>query len=282
MKTNNFFKAVALLFIIGLSFSCSTNSDDVATEIEDAEGVGFTATGAPSSYTTKAVVMDFTGTWCGYCPDADKAIKGINNPNVFSIGYHVKSDKMSNFDSEAVDEFYGKRGYPDVLINGNPDEWNYLGGTASYSIYDIFDWLLSKEASLGLGISTSVEDSKISLTVKVGYAADLEKIKLVIYLLEDGYVSSQNNYVDATQPDPILDYVHNNILRKSFTNPLGDVISANKIGAGGIYTKTILDLEMPSSVNNTNNLSIIAFVVDENYEVLNIQKVKLGQTQDFD
>jgi len=280
MNTNNFLKVIILL-CIGLSLSCTKGSEAEDTVIEEVEGDNFAATGAPTSYTTKLVVMDFTGSWCGYCPNADKAIKGINNPNVFSVGYHV-SDNMANPDSEAVDEFYGERGYPDVLINGDPNEWNYSGGTASYSIYDIFDWLLSKETSLGLGISTSVEDSKISLTVKVGYASAVEKIKLVIYLLEDGYVYRQANYVDDTKPDPITDYVHNNILRKSFTKPLGDAISSDNIAAGGIFTKTILDLDMPSTVNNTNNLSIVAFVVDEDFKVLNIQKVKLGETIDFD
>ena len=280
MNTNNFLKVIILL-CIGLSLSCTKGSEAEDTVIEEVEGDNFAATGAPTSYTTKLVVMDFTGSWCGYCPNADKAIKGINNPNVFSVGYHV-SDNMANPDSEAVDEFYGERGYPDVLINGDPNEWNYSGGTASYSIYDIFDWLLSKETSLGLGISTSVEDSKISLTVKVGYASAVEKIKLVIYLLEDGYVYRQANYVDDTKPDPITDYVHNNILRKSFTKPLGDAISSDNIAAGGIFTKTILDLDMPSTVNNTNNLSIVAFVVDEDFKVLNIQKVKLGETIDFE
>ena len=276
MNTNNFLKVIILL-CIGLSLSCTKDSEAEDTVIEEVEGDDFTATGAPTSYTTKLVVMDFTGSWCGYCPDADKAIKGINNPNVFSVGYHV-SDNMANPDSEAVDEFYGERGYPDVLINGDPREWNYSGN----SIYEIFDYLSNMDAPLGLGISTSVEDSKISITTKVGYASAVEKIKLVIYLLEDSYVYRQANYVDDTRPDPITDYVHNNILRKSFTKPLGDAISSDNIAAGGIFTKTILDLDMPSTVNNTNNLSIVALVVDEDFKVLNIQKVKLGKTIDID
>lgn len=278
-------KIITFLLLVGFSISCSKNSEEIVEEIEEVEGEAFVATGAPSSFTTKVTLMDFTGAWCGYCPKADKFIHEIANddPKVIPISYHV-SDDMANSDSETIDEFLGEKGYPDVLVNGI-EEWNYSGGTAEYSVFDIFPLYLNKKVPLGLGISTSVENSKISLTVKVGYSADPEKkIKLAIYLLEDGYVHEQVNYFgdENGQPDPWVDYVHDNILRKSFTKPLGDDIATNKIGVGGIFTKTILDVDMPSTVDNTNNLSVVALVLDENYKAINIQKVKLGSTKDFD
>ena len=111
-------------------------------------------------------------------------------------------------------------------------------------------------------------------------------MKVIIYLVEDGLVYNQVNYMnnDSSSPwyqtgNPIVGFEHNNVLRKAFTDIFGDAIPNGN--AGGEYTQTFT-LEMPSSVVNENELQIIAFVVDENDNAINAMRVDLGESQDYE
>ena len=78
-----------------------------------------------------------------------------------------------------------------------------------------------------------------------------------------------------------------------YTDKLGDVIPSNNTTAGGVYTRTITGLDLPSNVIDVTNLKLVAFVrntytktfVDyfnttwENsphYDIYNVQEVHLG------
>ena len=251
----------------------TSNEVNVSAFVEEA----FSASGAPNSYTKKILISDFTGTWCGACPIAGEAIHDAkaNNPNVIPVGYH-DNDNMTNADAIAVDNFFGINSYPTVLINGAEGQWSW----SSFPISELTPYL-NATAPLGLGITAAVEGSKIVASVKVGYASNPGSVKLAIYVLEDGFVSSQANFYVSGHGNPWTDYVHDDILRKSYTSPLGDDISAGNVGAGGVYTRTVIE-NFPSSVVDGNNVRIVAFVSDSNNNVLNVQTVDLGETKDFD
>ena len=252
-------------------------SNDVDVSVYEEES--FSASGAPNSYTTKILLSDFTGTWCGACPIAGEAIHSAKagNSNIIPVGYH-DNDIMENDDAVTVDNFFGINSYPTVLINGAAGQWSW----SNFPLTEL-DPYLNASAPLGLGISASKDNSKIRATVKVGYASNPGNVKIAIYVLEDGFVQSQANFYVTSHPDPWPDYVHNDILRKSFTHPLGDNISAGNVAAGGIYTKTIIE-DIPSTIADPNKIRIVAFVADSNNNILNIQSAGFGvfEIQDFD
>jgi len=227
------------------------------------------------TYTTKIMLSDFTGTWCGACPIAGEAIHNLNNPNVIPVAFH-NGDSMANSDSNAVDNAFNVTSYPTVLINGAAGQWSWSNFPTSE-----LDPYLNAEANLGLGINSTVNGSNLDITVKVGFGLVNSAYKLTVYLVEDGFVQSQANYYVAGHPDPWPDYVHDDILRKSYTNPMGDAIPAGDITIGGEYVRSFNSVAI-TNVNNVANARIVAFVSDTNNNVINIQTAALGVDQDYD
>ena len=110
--------------------------------------------------------------------------------------------------------YFRVTGYPSAYIN-REIKWNE--NTAQ------LDQAANKRAPLGISLQTTVTGNTISGTAKVKYDVNTSvSLKLVLYLLEDGKVYPQVNYNYFALPDPISNYVHNNILRKTITDLYGE------------------------------------------------------------
>jgi thiol-disulfide isomerase/thioredoxin len=231
-----------------------------------------------AGYEKKVLVEDYTGTWCGYCPrlaynleqaeDQSDDIYGVAVHNADAMTYEYESQMRARFDVN---------GFPTGKIN-RTTTWNESVGQLLNS--------RGVSPTLGLGLDSSLTGTSISVDVKVGYVSATTDMKVIIYLVEDGLVYNQVNYMnnDSSSPwyqtgNPIVGFEHNNVLRKAFTDIFGDAIPNGN--AGGEYTQTFT-LEMPSSVVNENELQIIAFVVDENDNAINAMRVDLGESQDYE
>ena len=96
-------------------------------------------------------------------------------------------------------------------------------------------------------------------------------------------IYDQRNYTDyfgAENNPTIHDFEHNHVLRTSMTNILGDPITEETL-----FVKTITksySLAIPSSVSNSENISFVAFVVDENNTVINCRSSEGNQNQTFE
>jgi len=229
------------------------------------------------TFTTKILLGDHTGTWCGACPTAGVKIHAAKaaNPNVIPVAFH-NGDSMANSDTQAVENYFNPAGFPTVNINGKAGEWSWSNFPSS----ELTPFLNATQAT-GLAINSTVSGNNLDITVKVGFADVTDtNLKLTVYLVEDGRVESQYNYYEAG-PNPIPDYVHDDILRKSYTAPMGDVIPAGSIVTDGDYVKTFTSVVIPGGVN-TDNLRLVAFVSDAGNNVLNIQTAGTGVDKDFD
>ena len=235
-----------------------------------------------AGYVQKVLVEDYTGTWCGWCPILSYALEQAEDQSddVYGVALHNNADNldpMVAFDYEEVlSDIYNVTGYPDGRINRT-------------AVWDqsIIQLLNSRgvNATLGLGLETSLSGTSINIDIKIGYVSASTNMKLVMYLLEDGKIFPQRNYsnTDSTSPwyqlgDPIPDFMHNNILRKVFTDVLGDVIPDGTVG--GEY-KQAFAVEMPLNVEDNTKLEVIAFVVDSEGKAINAMRVNLGESQDY-
>src|SRR5690606_13035845 len=154
-------------------------------------------------------------------------------------------------------------------------------------------------APLGLAIDSSLSGSSLSINVKVGFATDsVPNARLVVYLLEDGLSYNQVNYFTGQSatcdpnfdyvnlPNPIPNFPQEHVLLKSYTDIFGDLIPQNHISNGNIWSRDF-SVSLPDNVTNSENLSIVAFVLGNgdqvnNRPVLNVQRAKVGANQDFD
>ena len=108
---------------------------------------------------------------------------------------------------------------------------------------------------------------------------------MVVYLVEDGIIYDQTNYFDSddTSPfyqmgDPIPDFVHNDVLRKSLSQLFGDAISGTS--ELETYSRT-LSVEIDPEYN-IDNLRIVAMVVSEDNTARNAQTASIDEDKEYE
>ncbi|AUC83373.1 Omp28-related outer membrane protein [Lacinutrix sp. Bg11-31] len=236
---------------------------------------------AESTHTTKVMVEDYTGTWCGYCPRLATALDDTvaQNANVIPVAIHDDNEMLFPYANQ-MESTFGVNGFPTGKVN-RTITWNE--STSQPISY------LSNRQNMGLAINSSINGNTITAEVKVHYDLKVGSAnRIVIYLLENGLVYNQVNYYngDSSSPwyqagNPIVGFVHNHTAREVFTDVFGDVIPAADTDTGSTFTGNYT-LTVPGSVQNTNKLELVAFVVGPDNKVLNVQKADLGENKDFD
>ena len=266
------------------------------------EPVSFEVSKVPSTFTKKVLMEEFTGAWCGYCPDGAHRVENLINDNdgrVVAVSLHAGNptgDAMEIAHTNYLETTYQNTGFPSgmvdrVSVNGstslNRGYWEYVANDQ-----------LTKISSCGLAIISKVNGASAAVEVHAGFNSTLngDDYRLSVYLIEDGvtgtgYGYDQRNYynTEAESPfynlgDPIEGYEHNHTLRAVLSESLGDVISPSSLVSGGEHIETYtVDL----SSYNKNNLSIVAFVSNigstiTEHEIRNVQKCDIDGFQDWD
>jgi hypothetical protein len=272
-----------------ISFTITVNP---ANHSSYSDTSSFSDTGAPSTFTKKVLLEEFTGTWVPQSPPAASAIANAmsGNSNIFGVGYHASGDDpMEIPETSFWSSYYNVTGFPTVYVNGPDTRWNI-------SYMTQVNAELAEEATVGLAVNAAIVGGKLDLEVSVGFkSTPSEEIKLMIYLAEDN-VTTTTPQAGSSQG---ANYVHRDVLREVYTDQLGDVISSSNAVVGGVFTRTITGLDLPSNVDDVSNLKLIAFVrntytktfVDyfntthsnsPHYDIYNVQEVHVGETQAFD
>lgn len=234
-----------------------------------------------ATHTTKILIEDYTGTWCGYCPRLATALEKLveSNSNVVPVALH--DDNSFPFPGvKTLVSLFNVRGFPTGKVNRVID-WDET--STQVTPY------LNKKRNLGLAINSSIAGDNITVNVKVHYDVKSSgKNRLVVYVLENGLVASQANYFngDSSSPwyqkgNPITDFIHNHTARKSLTILKGDDIPEDENATGSTYAVSF-NSSLPSSIKDREKLELVAFVVDKNNAVINVQKAKVGEDKDFD
>ena len=257
----------------------------------------FEVSKVPSTFTKKVLIEEFTGAWCGYCPDGAHIVESIindNNGKVVGVSLH-SGDAMAVAHTNFLETTYQNTGYPSgmvdrVPVNGNTSlnrgYWEYVASDQ-----------LTKTAVCGLAIKSEVNGASATVEVHAGFNTTLSgEFRLTVYLIEDGvtgtgYGYDQRNYynTEAESPfydlgDPIVGYEHNHTLRAVLSESLGDAIMVSEMVSGGEHIETYT---VDISSYNKNNLSIVAFVTYigtsiTEHEILNVQKCGIDGFQDWD
>jgi thiol-disulfide isomerase/thioredoxin len=234
-----------------------------------------------SPFSQKILIEDFTGTWCGHCPRVGLPLEAYvsSHPNAFVIANHGPSNDPYIFSQHALlANYFQVTGYPSAYLNR---EIKWTENTTQ------LDQAFNKRAPLGIAFQTTVTGNTISGTAKVKYDVNTSVgLKLVLYLLEDGKVYPQVNYNYFSLPDPISNYVHNNILRKTITDLYGDILPIANQVKGNIQD---VNFTIDASGYDISKCKIVGFVVQginnqgrKENTVLNVQAVAAGQTKNFD
>ena len=256
-------KTKLILILSFLFLSCS--SEDTEVQLEAV---------VDGNYKTNVLIEDYTGAWCGYCPRMSKGIADLwssTNKRISPVAIHNESPGRSDpfafgKEEEMRTKIYGIAfpGWPNAVLNRNVQ--TRRGSINSSVITD----LIAVDSNVGLALDSSLKDRTLSLTVKVGFGADLSDLKLVVYLTENGLKANQRTYGDLGYGEGtngyLVDFVHDNTLRASISELFGDAIDTSKSKNGEVYEKSY-SYEIPEAYSLQSN--IVAFVVNKDDIALN-------------
>ncbi|MBP6456730.1 MAG: Omp28-related outer membrane protein [Chitinophagaceae bacterium] len=283
--------AAAGLILFGLN-SCTKNKSNSTggnpfsngtTVIVDPTPTGIPVGTVPGAFTKKAVLEEFTGEWCGWCPEGaaimDAAIAA--NPNtVIGVGVHDGDPMELPAFNSYIKGLTGVTGFP----NGSVQR---AKATGRGSWMGQITTALGQTANCGLAMVTKSTGNSLDVDVYIGYnAAITSSTNLTVYLTEDDVPQSspgaQGNYSSTVVVDPNT-WTHGHVLRAVLTANPGDVVTLNSTDK---YTKVSfkgIDLSQ-YTFSNIANVHVVAFVNDNtgNRDILNAQQATLNEIKKWD
>ena len=245
-----------------------------------------------------AVLEDFTGVRCGYCPDGHTVAAALVSANpgkvvvmcVHTGSYADPATGWANFTTSfgaAIAAQTALTGYPAGTMNRHV--FSGLGQTAGGSAMSRGNWtsaanqIMAEDAPVNIGAKATFNASTRVLTVKVDvYYTGSETVanNLNVAFLQNGLICKQS----GGTPDPNA-YAENNVLRHLITGQWGEVIPAASTVKGSKYTKTYT-YTVPADYNGAtippgggavviSNCDVAVYIARGNNEILNGIKVKV-------
>jgi len=198
------------------------------------------------------VIEEFTGAWCGYCPDGAAKLNEIltANPSMYGVAIH-NEDAMAFTDGNTVDDTYSE-GYPTGMV----DRFDFA--EEAYIAFNRGNWATRATQRAAMVTPVKVDITKTYNATTRALTADVTatfygnltgEFRLNCFIIEDGIpgigtdYEQTNYYTNAAQTpyygaNPIVGYIHNHVLRAMLGGAWG---SASSIPAtvtdNGAYTK---------------------------------------------
>ena len=237
----------------------------------------------PIEYKKYVLVEDFTGTWCGYCTRVSYAIEEVkkqtNDAVIIAIHSGNTSSRYDPFHFSQVGSLmsaFSVGGYPYGLIDRQsrwtpPEPSNISAVTGR----------LTRKTYAALAMESSLDGDILTIKVKLKMGYNYKALKLGLYILEDGLIYDQENWTTYYSGNPLKNYEHNDVLRKSITGLLGDQIPTDNVGHDKEFVREF-QYAIPRQYKK-DNIKMVAFVTEASKtETINVRVSKIGETQTFE
>ena len=231
----------------------------------------------PITFKQNVVVEDFTGTWCGWCPRVSEAVRLLKQETSDAIVVAIHNGDAMQFSQEgAIRQAFNVTGFPTALIN-RQERW----ASPQPSNVSQVTGKMSGKSYASIAMESTVSGDVLDLKVKVMMGYSYKSMKLAVYMLEDGLVYDQRNFTSYYGgADPIRDFVHDDVLRRSLTDVFGDDIPQDQVGHNKTFTRDF-QYAIPPSYDK-NKVKLVAFVTTgSERDIINVRQSKLGESQDF-
>ena len=252
-----------------------------------------------STQNRNAIIEEFTGRNCGYCPDGHVIANNIvhNNPgrvwavNVHAGGYAPTSYPNFNTDvSTNIMNGFSVQSFPSGVVNRSTATAQGRGSWESLT-----NQQLSQTAECNVGgqaiINPLTRTAKINVEVYYTSNSASSTNYLTIVMLQDSIWGSQSG--GSLNPDQYVggQYCHMHILRDAITADWGDQISPTT--AGTLISKEYM-YQIPESIGSPNGVAVdldnIIFLayVSEKYQgtptraILNVNELNTMQGSEED
>ncbi len=222
-----------------------------------------------------AVLEEFTGIKCVYCPDGHKRANDLKTQygdQLVLVNIHAGSfarpgsgePDFTTADGETIDDQAGVTGYPAGSVSRVNTPW---AGSRSAWAGEVAT-VTSQSSPLNVGVEASVDlnTGVVDIDVEVYYTANAADAtnKLFVYLLQNDLPGPQTGA--SANPASILpngDYNHGHMLRMvvNANGPQGEVISTTT--STSLYTKSYqitLPADLKGVILEKHKLDVVAFV----------------------
>lgn len=256
-------KSLLLLFSIFMLTSISCKKEDEKKDKKE---------DVPESFTKKAVLEEFTGEWCGWCPDGAAIIRQLktDKPDTFfAISYHI-GDSFEITAGHDYDNIFNQYGYPGGVVDR-------LGGAIDRTQWESkINQELTETAECGIKINSTINGNTLKVKVTFAGTRDFDAF-LTIAIIEDDVPESS----PGAQNGAPMGYKHIDVCRAIVSNINGDSI---RVKDGKIESKTYDNIDL--SNYDKNKVYVVAFIhnniTGSDKSIYNAQGVKAGEDKDFD
>ncbi|WP_020535574.1 Omp28-related outer membrane protein [Lewinella cohaerens] len=254
----------------------------------------FTYSGTSGNRTV--LIEEFSGAWCGHCPDGEVELEEIlaEHPNdVVALAYHEGDDMDTNAGYD-VSELVGVQAYPNASINRvfSSSQGNIAVGRSLWASMVAAQLDRYTPAEVSIEHEYNPANRVLRVTLTADFVDDAYgDMRFALAITEDdvtgtGIGYDQVNFYNSTfghpfagMGNPIVGYPHQRVVRAMPSGAFGTAgIIPNIANVGDQYSKEILFI-VPSSWNE-DKLSLIAMLAYHNEsprerEIINVVKEKL-------
>ncbi len=175
----------------------------------------------------RALLIQFTGTGCGYCPSMVTALYSILNDEgttdnykndvvlaAAHIGGYAASDPALMTEGKTIDDAFGISSYPNLVVD------MVINKTAVYANERyvkamIKDALNRVDVKGGIAVNSELHTDKNYVVATASVKAkESTEFRIGAFLLEDGIEGVQTVYADANTIEGINYNYHNNCIRR--------------------------------------------------------------------
>lgn len=222
----------------------------------------------------KSLALRFTADWCGYCPQMATALKNAQKElpdRVEAISVHGGGSGLASEASNALTNHYGINSFPTGLVDGWIWLQNYdIATTTQNFVNAVKNTESNYDVVTGSSWKSTISGNQIMLNLSL-YIKETGSYKVTALAVEDGVVSYQADY-NAGSSDS---YVHDAIIRESFTDVTGDLFT---VSAGAEQKDFSYSVNLPSGCN-VENMRVVVYVqkkVSDSFVVDNAASAKVG------
>lgn len=284
-------KTLLILGVIGMIFMASCSDDTTTPGTNEEQGRTFLA--STSQEKKAAVLEDFTGVRCGFCPQGhqiantlldtygDKMIVLGVNAGSYAAPRAGWADFTTAFGQELINQS-AVAGYPAGTVNRVQFPRNQKGGLAMSR----GDWtnaaetIMAQDAPVNVGVEASFDEATRELTVYVDlyYTSEVTKNSNInVVLLQSGMIAKQSGGGD--------NYEHKHVVRDFITGQWGEEVDASETTEGAKITKKFT-YTVPTDYNGAtippgggevviDDCEIAVFVAQGRTEIMNGARAKI-------
>lgn len=266
----------------------------VSIVVNSAAAPDFPEDGDPANYNFKyrMLLIDHTGTDCGYCPYMMESLKEIEEDPAYNDYFNIAMAHSYNTSDPAYSNtaltmryYYQKTlkvltGFPTLTYNIQYGD--SAGSNISY-VKSHFNKLKKESTDAAVAVAAKLDGDKIMVSASLK-SKEARSYKFNILLLEDDIYGKQNGAWESWMS------THNNAIRASYATISQSDISGTEWGYVAAESTSNKVFEMPITdsrvVKSNCKVLVVITAKDSNYndkyEVVNTTMCGLGQSKPFE